>query len=76
MKRKYTIVRYRVYNKDYKKVRECRSIVESENVNKFLEFVSGGNRIVVFDEFKEIDEDNLINKILFKIKDELQEEFF
>jgi len=76
MKNKYTIIKYRVFNTNYKKIRDCKAIVESENAEKFVELVSGGNRIVVFDRFDEIDEENLINKVLFNIKENLQEELF
>ena len=73
---KYTIIKYRVYNKHLKKIKDFKAIVESGDVDKFIEFVNSGDRIVIFDEIKEVEDIDLIKKILYKVKDELQNELF
>jgi len=76
MKKKYTIIKYRIFNKEFKKIKDFKAIVESDNINKFIEFLDGGNRIVIYDEIREAEEDDLIRRMLLKVKDNLQDELF
>jgi len=72
----YCLLKFRVFDRDYKKLMSCKMIVFKENLSRILVFLNSNDRIVIYDEIREAEEDDLIRRMLLKVKDNLQDELF
>ena len=70
----YNLIKFRVFNKEYKKIMSCRMLILNEDLTKIIEFLVSNDRIIVFDEIKEFKGRNEILEMLRKIKNEIEDE--
>jgi hypothetical protein len=70
----YCLVKFRVFDKGYKKLMNCKIVVLQEDLTKILSFLESNNRIVVYDEIKEFRGKNEIVEMLRQIKNDIEDE--
>jgi len=73
---RFGIIKFRVFDRDFKRIMRCKLIVEESDLNNMLRFIeSSNNRIIIFDEIRVVDGDLTVQEILKRIKRELDDNF-
>ena len=71
----YAIISFRLYNTEYQKIMSCKMILEEKDLRDVIEFLdSSDKRILVYDDIKIYSGKELINQMVKKVKNDIDQE--